>query len=148
MNESNIPTPSSRVSPAKWYWWVAGVALIWNLLGVAAFFTQIATDPATLPDAQRIFYENMPAWATGGFAVAVFGGVLGCIALLMRRLWSLVMFVASVVGIVVQNCYSFLVGDGLTVFGPAAIVLPAITLAIGLALIGLARLAKKNGWLN
>ena len=44
-----------------------------------------AEDLAALPLEQQPLYENIPAWVTGAFAIAVFGGSLACILLLIRK---------------------------------------------------------------
>ena len=59
-----------------WGFWIIGaVALIWNVLGVLNFFSQMNPDAvAAMPESVRTTIEARPAWATGTFAIAVFGG--------------------------------------------------------------------------
>ncbi|MFK8016560.1 MAG: hypothetical protein AB8G17_14095 [Gammaproteobacteria bacterium] len=140
-------TAPSKVRPAKWFLPVAGVALVWNLLGVVAYLSQMSADLSTLPDAQRAFYESMPAWATAAFAIAVFSGVAGSVGLLLRQSWASPALVLSVAGVAVQMTHSLLLGDGMAIFGPSALVLPLLTLAIGLGLVTLARTARKRSWI-
>jgi len=40
---------------------------------------------ALLPEAEKTHYDNNAIWATAAFAIAVFGGVLASIALLIRK---------------------------------------------------------------
>tara|TARA_B100000795_G_C22720086_1_gene407055 strand:+ start:310 stop:471 length:162 start_codon:yes stop_codon:yes gene_type:complete len=40
---------------------------------------------ALLTEAEKALYDNVPIWVTAAFAIAVFGGVLASIALLMRK---------------------------------------------------------------
>jgi hypothetical protein len=40
---------------------------------------------AAMPETHRAIIEGRPAWATGGFAIAVFGGAIGCLLLLFRN---------------------------------------------------------------
>ena len=104
-------------------------------------------DLSALPDAERDFYESIPLWADLGFAVAVTGGALGCLALLMRRSWAFVMLVLCLLGIVVQAGHSIFVGNGIEVFGTAGLAMPIFTFSIAAALAGFARHAERNGWL-
>ena len=65
--------------PARGVHWsfrtIGAVALIWNVLGVINFFMQVnAGTLAAMPESQRAIIEGRPAWATGAFAIAVFGG--------------------------------------------------------------------------
>ncbi len=133
--------------PPNWFWVVSGVGLVWNLMGVAAFVGQMTMDLSTLPAAEQAFYESTPAWATVAFAVAVFGGVLGCVGLLLRRGWAFAMLVACLLGIVVQDSHSIFIGDGIEVFGPAGFILLLITFGIAAALAWFARYSGQQGWI-
>jgi len=55
-----------------WFWAIAGLALVWNLMGVGAFFAHINFSQEALialPEAQQDLYKNVPFWATAAFAV-------------------------------------------------------------------------------
>jgi hypothetical protein len=73
------------VGGVHWSFWAIGaVALVWNLMGVMNYLAQMNADVlAAMPESHRAIIEGRPAWATGGFAIAVFGGALGCILLLL-----------------------------------------------------------------
>ena len=77
--------------PTAAFWIIAVLALIWNIMGVMAYLAQaFMTDDmkALLPEAEREMYENKPAWATAAFAFAVFAGLIGALALLLRKKWA------------------------------------------------------------
>ncbi|MFK8053001.1 MAG: hypothetical protein AB8F65_08490 [Woeseiaceae bacterium] len=137
---------TDKVNPPKWFKPVAVLAIAWNTMGLAAFAQQMTMDTGALPEAQRTFYESVPLWATGAFAIAVIFGTLGSIALLLRKRWSVVALALSVIGVVVQMLHSLLLGDGLAIFGNAALVLPLTTLAVGVALWVLAVSSAKKAW--
>lgn len=130
-----------------WFLVVASLALVWNLMGVAAYLNQMTMDLSVLPEAQRLFYQTIPAWATAAFAIGVFAGVAGSIGLLLKKRWAIPVLVVSFGGVVVQMIHSLLLGNGLDVFGTSASILPLITLAIGLALVGFAMLSKNRAWI-
>lgn len=135
----------------KWFVVTAVVALLWNLLGCFAFVADLRISPediARMPEAQQALYNARPAWAVASTALAVFGGVLGCIGLLMRKKWALPVFVASLVGIVVQDFGLFVLAGGASVAGPTAIVLQGIVLLVGVGLILLSRRGITHGWLR
>ena len=74
--------------PATWFWIVSTIALVWNLMGVMAYITQVTMSPETLqamPEPKRALYVSIPMWATGAFAFAVWGGAAGCVLLLLRK---------------------------------------------------------------
>ncbi|MDX1382202.1 MAG: hypothetical protein R3190_01095 [Thermoanaerobaculia bacterium] len=136
---------SPDTSP-PWFLVVAVLGLLWNLIGVGAFFAQLAMDPSGLPTAQRDWYESQPAWAVAGFAAAVFGGSIGCVGLLLRKTWALPALVVSLVGFLVQALHSFVFSNGLEVFGVSGVVQPALVFVIACLLIWLARTARERGW--
>lgn len=138
---------TTKAKPPTWYLPVASVALIWNLMGVAAYLGQMTMDLSVLPDAERMFYESIPPWATAAFAIAVFAGAAGSVGLILKKRWAMLVLVVSLIGIVVQVAHSLLLGNAVEVFGASALILPMITLAIGLALIGLAMLSKDRTWI-
>ena len=47
----------------------------------------------------------MGAWVTGAFAIAVFGGTLGCIGLLMLKSWSKLLLLISLLGVLAQDVW-------------------------------------------
>jgi len=139
---------ASTQSVPGWFWVISGIALVWNLLGVMAFFMHLAITPevlAQMPEAERALYENSPSWMVIVFAVAVFGGTLGCIALLMKKAWAFPLLVASLAGVIIQNGYSFLMTNAVEVMGSQAIIMPAIVIIIAIGLVWFAnRMKCKN----
>ena len=56
----------------------------------------------TMSEVQRAIIEGRPAWAIGAFAIAVIGGALGCLLLLLRKAAAYYLFIASLLGVIVQ----------------------------------------------
>ena len=100
------------VGGVRWSFWAIGaVALIWNVMGVINFFVQMNADAlAAMPESHRAIVEGRPAWATGGFAIAVFGGALGCLLLLLRKSAAYYLFIASLLGVIVTMAHTLSVG--------------------------------------
>lgn len=140
-------TVSTITKPPRWFLAVAVLALLWNLLGVAAYLNQMVMDLSVLPVAQRAFFESIPTWATSAFAIAVFAGTAGSVGLLLKRRWSIPLFFVSSIGIVVQLIHSLLIGKSLEIFGRSALIVPAVTFAISLVLIWFAVLSKNKAWI-
>ena len=137
--------------PAKSFYWTAGVALVWNLMGMSAYVAQVTMTPEAmnaLPDAERMLYENVPSWATSAFAIAVTAGTLGCLLLLMRKALAIPVLIASLLGVLAQNFNSFVLMDTLSVLGPVGAIFSAAVIVIGAYLIWFATESRKNGWLN
>ena len=133
-----------------WFKVVAVLALLWNLLGCFAFFADLRLSPedlVKLPEAQQALYAARPAWAVAATAVAVFGGVLGSIGLLLRKKWTFLVFGLSLLGILVQDFGLFVLANGAALAGPVAVVMQAVVLAVGVGLILLSRKGIARGWL-
>lgn len=133
-----------------WLTVVAVVALLWNLAGCLAFYTDLRISPedlARMTPAQQALYGARPAWALVATAVAVVGGALGCLGLLLRRRWAPLLLVISLGGILVQDFGLFVLVDGASLAGPGAVATQAIVLAVGIGLVLVARHALARNWL-
>ena len=91
------------------------VLLIWNLMGVFNFVMQWAmteADILALPENQQIFYAEFTILSKIAFAMGVFGGSLGCIALLAKKKIAMSLFWISFIGIVLQMNHNLGLADG------------------------------------
>ena len=86
------------------------VLLLWGLMGVASFALQYTIDLTELartdPAGARAF-AAMPAWVWIVYAIAVATGVLGSIALLLRRSIASFLYLISLVSVIVQFGFVF-----------------------------------------
>ena len=142
---------TTRIKSPTWFMVVAVVLFIWNVLGVMAYIMQVTMSPevmAALPDAQRELYENTPAWATAAFAVAVHGGALGCLLLILKKNLAGLLLQLSLAGVLVQMYHSFFMSENFDVFGPGAMVMPIMVMVIAIYLVTLAAKAKARKWTN
>src|SRR6185436_17063428 len=92
--------------------------------------------------------SGMPAWVTGAFAVAVFGGTLGCLGLLMLKRWSKLLLLISLLGVLAMDLWMFVLsGLGATAAG-AEMAVTAAVVVVAILLVWLANSADKKGWLS
>ncbi len=145
-------TDNLTVKPPMWFWIVSVIALIWNIIGVMAYLgSAFMTEEmrAELPAEQLTLMGNTPAWVTAAFAVAVWSGLLGCVALLLRKKWAKILLLISLVGILAQNGYLFFMTNASEVYGQAqGVILPLLVIVIGIVLVFFARSADSRGWLK
>lgn len=134
------------------YWIIGGVFLLWNFFGLMIYYDQVTMAPDVIADnfspAQQAFLENMPLWATSAYAIAVTAGVIASLLLLVRNVLALPVFVVSLVGVIVQDLHSFVISDGLAVWGSSALYLPTLVIVIGIVEIWYSRRAKAKAWLS
>jgi hypothetical protein len=137
-----------KESGTHWSFWVIGtVALIWNGLGVANYLVQMNLESFDVyREAERAIIEGRPAWATAAFAIAVFGGTLGGVLLLLRKSIAFQLFCVSLLGVIgtmlhtLQADTEFGVGEWLGI-----ILMP---LAVAAFLIGYSKYADGKDWLR
>jgi hypothetical protein len=128
------------------FWIICVVALIFNVMGVVNYFMQMNVDSlASFPESYRPIIEGRPAWATGGFAIAVFGGALGCLLLLLRKSAAFYVLIASLFGVIVTMMHIF----GVTGFSSFEIWMGVlIQLVVAAFLIWYSKLAERKGWIR
>jgi hypothetical protein len=123
------------------FWGVAAVGLIWNLMGCLNYIVQANPDTvATMPDTYQALILARPAWATGAFAIAVFGGAVGCILLILRRNVAVPVFGASLAAIVLMSIHA-MTSTGIV---PSLV----LSLLVEAALFWYATIAVRKGWLR
>ena len=136
------------VGRVHWSFWAIGaVALIWSAAGVANFFAQMNPDVlAAYRESERAIVEGRPVWATGAFAIAVFGGALGSLLLLLRKSAAYYLFVASLIGVIVTMIHTLSVGID---FGPGEIMgIILMPVAVAAILIWYSKWAERKSWIS
>ncbi len=87
----NVRTP--------WHLWLVGaLSLLWNGFGSFDFTMTATRNEAYLkpyPQEMLDYWLHMPAWVWIIWAIGVFGGLLGSVALLVRRKLAIPLFSAS-----------------------------------------------------
>uniref|UniRef100_A0A2A4YSA9 Sugar transporter n=1 Tax=OCS116 cluster bacterium TaxID=2030921 RepID=A0A2A4YSA9_9PROT len=142
---------TEKMKLSMWFWIAAIVALLWNLMGVSAFFMQVsmsADDMAKLPEAQRMALEANPTWFNIAFGTSVIAGALGCVFMLMRKSLAILAFIISFAAVLVQMLYSFFLSEHITDYGPGEVVMPLMIIAVGALLIWFARSSRDKGWIS
>jgi hypothetical protein len=138
--------------PPRSYWVIATLALVWMFIGVAAWVMDLLTDEqalAAMSEPQRQLYASRPAWLFGVYAVAIFSGLLGAFALLMRKSWAVALLTVSLVAIVVQFGYTFLGMNAVGLLGAGeALTVPIIIFCIGVALLWFASRSRQSGYIR
>lgn len=131
------------------FWLIAVFCLVWNLGGVMAYMGQMDPEAlAAMPESTRAMVEMRPVWATGAFAIAVWGGALGCLLLLLRKSIALYVFAASALGVLVQYTYELGMAGSTESFGPGTIVMVIMIPLIAVFLIWYARYTTAKGWIS
>ncbi|SNR33481.1 hypothetical protein SAMN06265371_101398 [Lutibacter agarilyticus] len=142
--------PTSTSKPPTLFWIITVLALIWNIMGVMAYLGQVyITDEilASLPEADQLYIKNVESWVTAAYATAVFSGVFGCIALLVRKKIAKLLFIISLIAFLAQSAYNFFIQEFMEV-QPLQMAWSFIILSICIFLVWYATIATKRAWVS
>ncbi len=133
-------TNATERQKAPWHLWVVGiVALLWSAMGALDYLMTQTENEAYMsnftPEQLEFFYA-FPTWAVAFWAIAVWGGVLGSILLLIRTRHAVGVYLASFISMVIVTFENFVIRDGLAVIGdPFSLVFTAVIFVIALGLV-------------
>ncbi|MGI9628015.1 MAG: hypothetical protein ACR2QM_14350 [Longimicrobiales bacterium] len=133
----------------KWFVPVGVVALLWNLLGCAAYLADVMLTPediAQMTAAQQAAYAARPGWAVAATAIAVWAGAAGSLGLILRKAWAVPLLVVSLIGVIAQDLGLFVLTDSGQQAGTMAFVLQGLVLMVAICLVLLGKRAKAAGW--
>lgn len=136
-----------------WHVWVvAVVALLWSSFGALDYLmTQTRSEAymSQFTPQQLEFFYGFPSWLIAVWAVAVWGGVLGAILLLLRKRLAVWALLASLVAMVITTVRNYVFADGMAVIGDTfSLVFTAVIFLVALALFLYARALEQRGVLR
>ena len=97
---------------------------------------------------QLDYFYGFPTWVVAAWAIAVWGGVLGAILLVLRKRLAAPVFLVSFLAMVVTSVYNFLLSDGAAIMGGGAMAFSAVIFVFALALWLYARAMAARGVLS
>ena len=134
--------------------WIVGVvSLLWNAVGAFDYTMtkmQNAEYLAAFTPEQQAWFASFPLWANIGWALGVWGSVLGSLLLLARSRHAVSAFAVSLVGLAISCIYQFGLhyGDLMRLFGMFPMIFTAIIWVILIALYLYARKQAAAGVLR
>jgi hypothetical protein len=148
LDTSEAPDPRSSGTP-KHLWVVGIVSLLWNAVGAMDYFmtqTENESYMSGFTPEQLEFFYGFPTWLVAFWAIAVWGGVLGSVLLLLKRRLAIHVFLASFLAMVVTTIHNFGFANGFEVIGDGfALTFTAVIFFAALALFIYARAMGKRG---
>ena len=118
-----------------WSFWVIGtVALMWNAMGVVNIVMQMNPDVlATYPESHRAIVASQSGWIAASVTIAIFGGAIGCVLLLLRKAGAIYLFFASLIGTIVVVAHTLSLPIVLSGFDITMIIVMPVVVAVLLA---------------
>ena len=137
-NENNV----------HWSFWVFGTfMLIWNVMGCINFFVQMNPDMiSSYKETEQAIIQGRPTWATVAFAIAVFGGALGCLLLMLKKSVAFYVFIASLLGVVVTMIHTL--GAGIDFSTGELVGIIFMPVVVSVFLIWYSKYTENKGWIN
>lgn len=142
---------TQEIKAPVWFITVAITLIFWNLMGIFSFVHYTTISEASiqaLPEAERQLYDRLPLWTLIAYGIAVFGGTLGSVALLMKKKWAKPVFIISLLALLVQMYYSIFIAHTMDVYGPSSLIMPTTVIIVAFFEIWLASYGTGRAWLN
>ncbi len=136
---------SSTNKPPIWFWIVSAVALIWNGMGVNAYLQQAYNTEsyqAMYTAEQQEIAANLPVWVTAAFAIAVFGGTLAALFLLLRKKLATKLWILSLIAVIVQMGYLLINGYA------SSIGMTVMIIVFAFIFVWFSRHSQSKGWIS
>ena len=129
--------------------WIVGiVSLLWNLMGAMDYVMTQTKNEAYMgqfsPEQLEFFY-GFPVWLVAFWAIAVWGGVLGVVLLLMRKKLAVSVLAVSFLCMVVTSIYNYGFAGGIDIVGGTGFLISVVIFGIALALVVYARAMARRG---
>lgn len=146
MSEEQATTHEGR----PWHLWLIGVlGFLWSSVGAYDYLmTQTHNEgymSSFTPEQLEYFY-GFPTWVVAFWALAVWGGVLGAVLLLLRKRLAVGVFLVSLLSMVVTAIHNYVLSDGMEFMGdPFSLFFTALIFLFALGLYLYARAMKNRG---
>ena len=141
-----------KIKVPIWFWAIAIIFLLWNIMGVLSFLMHTLTPGEALslmPLEERELYDSYPAWATVLFAIGVFCGLIGSLGLLFRKKWAKPIFTLSLIAVIIQMTHNVFFTNTVEVYGTTqAVTIPLIVVVLSLLAVLFSNSTIKKNWLQ
>lgn len=148
-------TDSVQVRPQRapvHFWIIAVVSLLWNLIGGYDYLmtqTENVDYMKKFTPEQLTYFYGFPAWVVSTWAIAVWGGVLGSVLMLLRHRAAVVVFLLALMAMVVTSFHNFFLSNGMEMMGGIGpILFTVVIFMVSLALFLYSRAMQQQGVLR
>jgi hypothetical protein len=147
----NTLHPTSAIVTPKPLWVFGVLALLWNGVGAFDYLMTETRNPSYMSSfspEQLAYFYGFPAWVIAAWALAVWGGVLGSVLLLLRRRLAVPVFGVSLAAMMLTSFYNFALSNGLAIMGREAAIFSAVIFTVAVALLAYSRRLAATGVLR
>jgi hypothetical protein len=135
-----------------WFSIVAVIAILWNLVGVLQYLVEVtmSDDAKALLDPNLVaLMDSTPKVITAFYALAVWGGFVASVLLLLKKVKALVLFQISLIAVVLNTAYYIFFTNGPEIVGEAAYYgLQSTIIIVAVLLVYLSKKAISKSWIS
>ncbi|WP_034058925.1 hypothetical protein [Lacinutrix jangbogonensis] len=134
-----------KQKPPVWFWIVAVIGLLWNVMGVNHYLQQAYNTERfrnMYSQEQLDIVASAPSWVTATFAIAVFTGFFGFVFILLRKKLGYALLLISLLGVIIQMSHILISGHA------SSIGMTIMILVFAVISVLIARLFKTKGWIK
>jgi len=143
---------ASTSRPRPWHLWAVGIAgTLWNAVGAFDYLmtqTRNASYMSQFTAEQLEFFYGFPAWVVAFWAIAVWGGLLGTVLLVLGKRFATPVLLVSLLAMVVTSVHNYLLSNGLQVSGAGGVAFSSVIFVAALGLWLYARAMTRTGVLT
>jgi hypothetical protein len=143
---------AESVAKTPWHLWVLGfVSLLWNAYGCYdVYMFRTGAYDYQMRARTIAYFQAMPDWAWGAWAICFGAGLLGALLLLLRSKWAFHAFVVSFAASTLYSIYLLVLTNGGEAMGGyiGLLIFNVLIAAIGIFFIFYTRSATKRGFLR
>lgn len=143
----------TQTARTPWHLWAVGIiATLWSAMGAVDYVMTQTRNEAYLskftPE-QLAYFTGFPVWVVATWAIAVWGGVLGALLLLLKRKLAVWVLLVSLMAMVLTTFHNFVLSNGMEVMGDGeSLVFTAAIFVIAVVLYLYATTMEKRGILR
>lgn len=118
-------------------WIVGTLALLWDGVGAFDYLmtqTQNESYMSQFTPEQLEYFYGFPAWVVAFWALAVWGGLLGAVLLLLRKRLAVPVLLVSFLSVIVTFIHNFLLSEGAEVMGAGGVAFSGLIFVVALGL--------------
>ncbi len=143
----------TQTAGTPWHLWVVGIiATLWNAMGAFDYVmtqTQNESYLSNFTPEQLAYFTGFPVWVVASWAIAVWGGVLGALLLLLKRKLAVLVFLVSLLAMVLTTFHNYILSNGMEIMGSgASLGFTAAIFVIAVVLYLYANTMNKRGFLR
>jgi len=142
MDEQSAPQPV-----AGWFKLAALASIAFMAFGCVSYLMQVTADREKLPIDQRAMLDAAPTWMWAAFAIAVWIGLAGAIALYMRKRVAVRLLAISLIAVLVQFSSYLIVEQLRDLMALDGFAIPVVIVVLTWTVFWFAWHSQKKGWL-